>query len=54
MHATGILLRLLAPALDSMHGSRRNVLLHAVQAFLSRPWPDATFAHAPLKALDRL
>lgn len=64
MHATEILLRPLADALGPMHGRRRNVLLHAVQALidgrrltltdLSRSWPDATFAHAPLKALDRL
>jgi Transposase DDE domain len=64
MHATEILRRPLALALDPMHGRRRNVLLHAVQALidgrrltltdLSRSWPDATFAHAPLKALDRL
>ncbi len=64
MHATEILLRPLAPALDPMHGRRRNVLLHAIQALidgrrltltdLSRSWPDATFSHAPLKALDRL
>jgi hypothetical protein len=64
MHVTEILLRPLAAALGPMHRRRRNVLLHAVQALidgrrltltdLSRSWPDATFAHAPLKALDRL
>lgn len=37
MHATGILLRPLALALDPMHGSRRDVLLHAVQAFYLGP-----------------
>ncbi len=64
MHATEILRRPLAAALDPMHGRRRNVLRHAVQALidgrrltltdLSRSRPDATFPHAPLKALDRL
>jgi hypothetical protein len=47
-----------------MHARRRNVLLQALQALidgrrltmtdLSRSWPDATFSHAPLKAVDRL
>jgi hypothetical protein len=64
MHAPAILRRALAPALEPMHGRRRNVLLRAVQALidgrrltltdLSRSWPDAMFAHAPLKALGRL
>lgn len=64
MHATTILRRALSPALEPMHGGRRKVLMCAVEALiggrrltltdLSRSWPDATFAHAPLKALDRL
>lgn len=64
MHATEILLRPLAPVLDPMHGRRRNVLLHAIEAVIDgrrltltdlfRSWPHATFSHALLKALDRL
>lgn len=64
MHATGILRRALSPALEPMHGGRRKVLMRAVESLisgrrltltdLSRSWPGATFAHAPLKALDRL
>lgn len=64
MHATRILRRALSPALEPMHGGRRKVLMRAVESLidgrrltltdLSRSWPDATFAHAPLKALDRL
>ncbi len=64
MHATEILLHPLAPALDPMHGRRRNVLLHAIEALIDgrrltltdlfRSWPHATFSRALLKALDRL
>lgn len=64
MHATGILNRALSPALEPMHGGRRKVLMRAVESLicgrrltltdLARSWPGATFAHAPLKALDRL
>ena len=64
MHATRILRRALASALAPMHGGRRKVLMRAVESLiggrrltltdLSRSWPCATFAHAPLKALDRL
>ena len=64
MHATEILRRTLRQALDPMHARRRNVLLNGVESLiagrrltltdLSRSWPGATFAHAPLKALDRL
>jgi Transposase DDE domain len=64
MHATTILRRALAPALERIHGGRRKVLMHAIESLidgrrltltdLSRSWPDAMFAHAPLKALDRL
>ena len=64
MHATTILRRTLAPALEPMHGGRRKVLMLAVESLidgrrltltdLARSWPDAIFAHAPLKALDRL
>jgi hypothetical protein len=64
MHATGILRRTLSTALEPMHGGRRKVLMRAVESLiggrrltltdLSRSWPGATFAHAPLKALDRL
>lgn len=64
MHATEILSRALSPALEPMHGGRRKVLMRAVESLigglrltltdLARSWPGATFAHAPLKALDRL
>jgi Transposase DDE domain len=64
MHATQILRRALSSALEPMHGGRRKVLMRAVESLidgrrltltdLSRSWPDAVFAHAPLKALDRL
>ena len=64
MHATQILRRALSSALAPMHGGRRKVLMRAVESLiggrrltltdLSRSWPKATFAHAPLKALDRL
>jgi hypothetical protein len=64
MHATLILRRCLSSVLDSMHAARSRRLLGAVEALvhgrrltltdLSRSWPDANWAHAPLKALDRL
>jgi hypothetical protein len=64
MHARDILCRCLEEVLGPMHARRRHVLLQALQALidgrrltltdLSRSWPDATFSHAPLKAVDRL
>lgn len=64
MHASDILRRCLPSVLLPMHGARRRVLLHAVEALvqgrrltltdLARSWPGAVWMHAPLKALDRL
>ena len=64
MHATSILRRCLSSVLGPMHAARSRRLLKAVEALirgrrltltdLSRRWPGATWAHAPLKALDRL
>ena len=64
MHASRILRRCLPDVLRRMHAARSRRLLTAVDSLVSgrrltltelaRSWPDATWVHAPLKALDRL
>lgn len=64
MHASAILQRCLSTVLGPMHAARARRLLGAVEALvagrrltltdLARSWPEATWMHAPLKALDRL
>lgn len=64
MHASRILRQCLPAVLEPMHAARSRRLLAAVEALvngsrltltdLARSWPGAVWAHAPLKALDRL
>lgn len=64
MHVKQILTRCFPCVFNSIHASRREVLLRSVEALvighrltltnIARSWPGATFIHAPLKALDRL
>ncbi len=64
MHVKQILTRCFPRVFNSIHASRREVLLRSVEALvighrltltdIARSWPGALFIHAPLKALDRL
>lgn len=64
MHVKQILTRCFSSVFNTMHRSRRAVLLRSVEALvkghrltltdIARSWSDAMFVHAPLKALDRL
>ena len=64
MHVKQILTRCFSSVFNSIHASRRAVLLRSVEALvtghrltltdIARSWPGAMFMHVPLKALDRL